>query len=1032
MIVQNPSELLKKKKDPRNLAGAIQTASNQPQTPPPTPTKPAATVKAQPASSDTGGGYFDLDRARQDKVPDEQIAKHLAGQVGFDVEKARKDNVPWNVIADELATKYNEGKSKGWKASDIAPNRSVGEYAKDMALNLGQGIAGFGPSVLGVADILTTLSPTNIGRSIYAKAKGEKFVPETPTKFLRETVGYRPEAVSELFQQAQSKGAKESLRDIASTSAESWKEQGLAVLRNPMATVNDFIRSLPQMYLGGAMGKAMGLSPIAAGAFGEATGQAGSMAEEIQREKGLTPTRALFSAASGAIDALLSAVSGRIAKKLGVTDIDTLFGGGKAAKYAKNRATKALLGAVQEGWFEELGQGAQEAMWMNAAMGKPIMEGVPQEAIRSAAAGSFGGGAIQLAGLEGEGEKKKPAPERTPEERYRTIQSLATSNIPDEQLQEMANNPEQYGVDPVDINGALKVRQRQKTEQAGEMVNQYPDDHGPLTRVAKDTVEGQQAQEGRITVDDVAPLISAAMQPIESPEQLGQIQQAFVEALFRPELTSQARKALETQAQQLGIDTEAINQQIRAGAVPEWRIRNQQEIEQAMAEAEAETPPAAPGQPDLTTPEGRQQEINRQMPEGEVPKGAPAVTGEGTERYQAMVLLDELESVDKNNVKAVNNVKMKIAKFADQVGTDDPVAARVAVALADKAGVTVPDQVREAAKGPVGKAEPYSPELAAKTKEAQPALPSAQAAEGEGFVMREPRPGEKPPLPKGAVTRKDGSPFKTEAAARRVLNRQENPDNFAIRPHEGGFALIPKEALGTVEKARTQQEAGQAEEAPAAQGKAEEGTAAPEGKVKPEPVPKLTESTESVEFGKTATPGQIETLKQKYFDSVKRSKELQAEGKPDEAMKVIQEGSYAREALHGAGFEVNREPTSVDDVIAGKLEGGKPNEPELVKGKEETEKVGNRWPDHVAEIDKAPTERAKTTAFMALGQRAVPGIRLQDAEEAGKIAYMVEKGQIAPEELDKFREMAVRENRISQGKKKGYTEVPIMTEEEIS
>jgi len=344
MITQNPSSLLKKKDEQgnpntRNLAEAVKSA------------------KPQKKKPEQQSGYFDLDKARQDKVPDEAIAKNLAGRVGFDVEAARKDNVPWDVIADTVASKYNEGKSKGWKVSDLKPNRSPLGYARDLAVSGVQGFAGIGPNLIGLLDIATATSPANLVPWIKSKIKGEKYKsPITPTKFLQKYTGYSPGSVSDALQKLKTKEAQEIAKEVGG--AENIPELLQSIARNPSIVATDIARFLPQMWGGGALTKTLGFGPALTGALNEAWSQAGSMATELQEKGDLTAGKALMATASGAIDALISRISSRIAKRLGVNDIDVLFGGGKAAKVAKNRITKALAGAFQEGVGEEFTQGA--------------------------------------------------------------------------------------------------------------------------------------------------------------------------------------------------------------------------------------------------------------------------------------------------------------------------------------------------------------------------------------------------------------------------------------------------------------------------------------------------------------------------------------------------------------------------------------------------------------------------------------------------------------------------------------------------
>lgn len=67
----------------------------------------------------------------------------------------------------------------------------------------------------------------------------------------------------------------------------------------------------------------------------------------------------------------------------------------------------------------------------------------------------------------------------------------------------------------------------------------------------------------------------------------------------------------------------------------------------------------------------------------------------------------------------------------------------------------------------------------------------------------------------------------------------------------------------------------------------------------------------------------------------------------------------------------------------------------------------------VDQIDQAVNDRARGALFIQKGKQHVPGLRLADQEEAGRIAYLVEKGEATSKEWEKWIESAKSENRFS-------------------
>jgi hypothetical protein len=186
-----------------------------------------------------------------------------------------------------------------------------------------------------------------------------------------------------------------------------------ALLANPSVIAHGAIESLGSMGAGGVVGRgvvaaAPKVAPWIAAAIGEGSITAGSMAESTRQTTGdLTAAQSAMSIASGIGTGALGAIGGRLAKRLGVDDVDTMLVKGIAADASEDAAVatvkkgivrRILEGGLSEGVFEELPQSAQEQVWQNAALGKPLMEGVDKAAAQGMLVGAAMGGGGNLLG----------------------------------------------------------------------------------------------------------------------------------------------------------------------------------------------------------------------------------------------------------------------------------------------------------------------------------------------------------------------------------------------------------------------------------------------------------------------------------------------------------------------------------------------------------------------------------------------------------------------------------------------------------
>lgn len=196
-----------------------------------------------------------------------------------------------------------------------------------------------------------------------------------------------------------------------------------AVLDNPSTILQSVAESASPMLLGGGISKVAGavpwlarLGPVALGALGEGAVQAGSAAEQTERETGtFTPRQAALDAASGVFTGGLGVLGGKVAQKLGIADVETMLAGGHAATPTqRNFATQVLYGAISEGLLEELPQSVQEQVLQNLANNRPLGEGVDHAAVLGALSGAVMGGGAQ--GVERVGQARPAALPVTPRE----------------------------------------------------------------------------------------------------------------------------------------------------------------------------------------------------------------------------------------------------------------------------------------------------------------------------------------------------------------------------------------------------------------------------------------------------------------------------------------------------------------------------------------------------------------------------------------------------------------------------------------
>ncbi len=196
-------------------------------------------------------------------------------------------------------------------------------------------------------------------------------------------------------------------------------EAGSFIADHPGQTLNLIATSLPYIFGGGAITKgvkagasALGLKSVSnmSGITGAALGEGAITAGEVTKNiientdsQGEYSTDRLAAIPAGLGTAGISLLSGRMANKAGVDDIDVLVSdkiAGTTTDLVKDATKKSVTkkvvtGAAREG-TEEFFQGAQEKIWENVGSGEHPLTDVGGEAVLGTFAGTGQGAGVNL------------------------------------------------------------------------------------------------------------------------------------------------------------------------------------------------------------------------------------------------------------------------------------------------------------------------------------------------------------------------------------------------------------------------------------------------------------------------------------------------------------------------------------------------------------------------------------------------------------------------------------------------------------
>ena len=272
---------------------------------------------------------------------------------------------------------------KDFVANAPAQNKGVLGHARDTGLSLLSGAVSVPEAVVGIADI-----PTGGRVGKFLENEGG-------------AIGFRPKEAKEAIADWKTDRYKEQMQEFQE--ADGFMAKTGVALSNPSIIRDTVAESLPAMGAGGVVGRGIGavaprLAGVAGGAIGEGTVGAGMAAEQIrqQTEDGLlTAKQSGLAGVTGITTGAFGYGGGRLAKRLGISDIDTLSAGGAAGSTAnKGLVRRVGEGALTEGLFEELPQSVSEQMLQNAALDKDVFEDVDAAASLGLLSGAaMGGGA---------------------------------------------------------------------------------------------------------------------------------------------------------------------------------------------------------------------------------------------------------------------------------------------------------------------------------------------------------------------------------------------------------------------------------------------------------------------------------------------------------------------------------------------------------------------------------------------------------------------------------------------------------------
>jgi hypothetical protein len=266
-------------------------------------------------------------------------------------------------------------------AEKPAAERTMGGTLSDAGISLLKGAIAVPEAAVGAADMVTG----------GAAGRGA------------EAIGFRPKEAKAMLDEGYSAPQKEAFRRVQA--ADGLGDTFVQAVSNPSVIAHSVLESLPLMGAGGVVARGgLALAPrmggAAAGAMGEGAVSAGSAAEQFRQatpDGTLTGEQAALAGVTGVATGMFSVLGARVAKSLGVADVDTMLAGAATnPAVAKSVTRRVLEGAFSEGVLEELPQSISEQVLQNVALGKPLDDGVNQAAVLGLLSGGVMGGGVNV------------------------------------------------------------------------------------------------------------------------------------------------------------------------------------------------------------------------------------------------------------------------------------------------------------------------------------------------------------------------------------------------------------------------------------------------------------------------------------------------------------------------------------------------------------------------------------------------------------------------------------------------------------
>lgn len=336
-------------------------------------------------------------------------------------------------------------------------------FAGDVGTGLKIGVEQLPGMVTGLADIAAAPISKMTGlNKPFSKA----------AYWLGEQTGFQPEAWAKKAQSEYSPQYQEAKHNVDAAEG-FWGTTG-ALLKNPRVVAGTVAESLPSTVAGmGVAGfgarAALGAERFAAlrtaaaagdkaalgqltkygsiaGGIGEGTVTAGQQMSQLGDN--VDPLVAAgTSLGAGTVTGVIGGMSGRLASKMGLSDIDSALVTGIGNKTGQagigGIAKRAAQGALTEGVIEELPQSMQEQIWQNVAEGKPWNEGVAKQGAMGMMAGMAMGAGINMA------PRREPQPVETPQAEEKAPVNLLGHNP---EIGTSWNNT--YNYDPIIAEGS--------------------------------------------------------------------------------------------------------------------------------------------------------------------------------------------------------------------------------------------------------------------------------------------------------------------------------------------------------------------------------------------------------------------------------------------------------------------------------------------------------------------------------------------------------------------------------------------------